>query len=402
MAAAGKGRKCIYCSRAVGRVRKGEHIIPEAIGGALTIKSVCSQCNNDFSPLDRELSSRSPISIVASQQIDAHLWQAWDVDHSDSDLLLEAYPDWNHELLTLYPQTVFDRSRPHVRGDYDELRNFGPEDFSRVFVKAMLQAYRRYEAGEKRWLHFERVDGEQLVQRGYRLPARIFSRMTIWELATRLRNKKPAAFVLRYLNTVDRRLALNTLDTWPPRRRHRSVQLERAIGSPLPVIAYVYDAAKVLRAIAKLAVNLISYCCPNSKIDHEGLRQVINVIKGEAPVTPQHLNANGFIWASDIEPIKAEGQSHSFHIVHGDGQWHVYSSFFGGRIGTFVRFPGPNGEEWTYADIVAPLRSKDWQVRTGKVLRPLKSHIEWKDFSKMVPTIPMLHTETKLIIERIT
>ena len=90
-------RSCIYCRGDVVRVRKGEHIVPEAVSGALTVKTVCGNCNNRFSQIDTELCSRSPLSIVASQQIDAHLWQVWDVDHSAAHLLLEARPDWSAE-----------------------------------------------------------------------------------------------------------------------------------------------------------------------------------------------------------------------------------------------------------------------------------------------------------------
>lgn len=389
---------CIYCGRDTRRVRQGEHIIPKAVGGALTIKNVCGACNNGFSRIDTELCSRSPLSIVASHQIDAHLWQVWDVDHSADHLLLEARPDWTAESLTQYPQIVFESSGPQLHGDYEEVSRFGRDNFERVFVRAMLRAFRRYEAGAKRWLHFERVERNQLIERGYRLPPRLFARTSIQELANRLARDKRASFVLRYQTEDDSRFALNALDTWSLRGTFRS--FEGGVGSELPVFGCHYDAGKVFRALTKLAINLLSHCCPNSPINCHELGAVVRVVTGEAPVSPQLLAANGFVHASDVEPIKADGKNHSFRLLHMDGDWRVYSSFFGGRIGSFVRFPGPNRESWSCADLVAPLRSNNWKMQSGRILRPLKVHIEWQDMARLVPTIKMLHSESKLIVER--
>ena len=50
--------KCIYCLGPVGKVKKGEHIIPHAIGGTLSLRTVCRKCNGSFSEMDRELCSR--------------------------------------------------------------------------------------------------------------------------------------------------------------------------------------------------------------------------------------------------------------------------------------------------------------------------------------------------------
>jgi HNH endonuclease len=86
-------RVCVYCGGAVHKVRKGEHIIPVALGGKRTIsdsckdRTVCNPCNNGpLSQLDTELCSRSPLSIVAARELDAFVWQTWDVDHGGSNV----------------------------------------------------------------------------------------------------------------------------------------------------------------------------------------------------------------------------------------------------------------------------------------------------------------------------
>ena len=75
---------CMYCGTPTGKGNRGEHIIPTALGGALSLndqgdKRVCAKCNNGvLSQIDRELCSRSYLSVVASQELASHLWQTWD------------------------------------------------------------------------------------------------------------------------------------------------------------------------------------------------------------------------------------------------------------------------------------------------------------------------------------
>ena len=119
MAASQSTKTCIYCGGEALKVRKGEHIIPKAIGGRRTIsdfckgRTVCNPCNNGpLSELDDELCRRSPLSVIASQEIGSHIWQVWDVDNQADNLLLEARPDWCAQSLAQYPQIVFERSSP--------------------------------------------------------------------------------------------------------------------------------------------------------------------------------------------------------------------------------------------------------------------------------------------------
>ncbi|MFC1597644.1 HNH endonuclease [Planctomycetota bacterium] len=391
---------CIYCGGKVRGVRKGEHIIPEAIGGGRAIKTVCGACNNEFSKIDTELCSRSPLSVVASQEIDAHIWQVWDVDHMAKNLLLEARPDWSAKSLAQYPQIVFEPSGPQIRGDYEEMLHFGRESFEKVLVKTMLRAFRHHEAGEKRWLHLERVEANPALSRGYRLPPRIFARRSICELAERLVRNERASFVLRYLSRAEKRFALNALDGWSPACSFERFNVR--IGSYLPALRLFCDATKTFRALAKIGINILSEYCPNTPVnrDADGFRDMIRVVKGEASVTPQAFRANGFVYATDIEPIKADDGGHSFRLVHMDEHWHIFSAFFGGRIGSFLRFRAPNHETWFQADIHAPLRSGKWTATTGKILQPLTVRIEWQNPARIMPSVEMLNVESELKVTR--
>ncbi len=395
-----KERICIYCGGCVRRVRKGkgEHIVPDAIGGALTLDAVCGNCNNEFSAIDTELCSRSPLSLVASKVIGAHAWQVWNVDPTASQLLVEGWPDWSVETIRVYPQIIFEQSRLRMYGDLDEMLRFGIREFEQVLVRSMLRAFQRSEAGCKKWLHVERVEKGQVVARGYRFPPRVFSRRSIKELADRLRRNARASFILRYQKDADRKLALSVLENWTPRRTFKS--LERGTGSLLPVFGTSYELGAVMRALAKIAVNLLAHCCPNTPLNFQTIPGVIRVITGVAPVSTALLSANGFVRARDIQSLAADANAHSFRLLHWNGEWWVYASFFGGQIGSFVSFPGPNKESWTCADIVAPLRSKDWIVRTSQIIQPLRVKIVWQDSDQMSPTIQTRYGHSELRVER--
>ncbi len=150
-----------------------------------------------------------------------------------------------------------------------------------------------------------------------------------------------------------------------------------------------------LRALAKIAVNAVSHYCPRSTVNQE----VIRVIRGLSPVSQQLLAANGFVNAADVLAISAGANAHSMRILHWNGEWCVWTCFFGGRLGTFVRFPGRNRENWSTADIVAPIGSSDWTVKKQKLTLPLRTQINWFKFERLVPSFPLLHSESRLNVE---
>ena len=91
-------------------------------------------------------------------------------------------------------------------------------------------------------------------------------------------------------------------------------------------------------------------------------------------------------YAEEVLAIKGAVNEHSFRLMYEDGFWNIFQSFFGVAIGAYVRLRGPNGEDWNYADIVAPVNSRDWRVSKSPIL-PLmnKVHIEWDDAKKIIP-----------------
>lgn len=277
-------RLCLYCGKPTKRGRKGEHIVPEAIGGALTLndvsaRAVCTTCNNGvLSQLDKELCSRSYLSMIASREMGAHLWQTWDVDHQSNNLLVEARPAWAADemlnSLVCYPQITFERTGPEVRGDSEEFRQFGQEDATKVLFQAARHCFRRYRAGEKGALNFERIR-TTVIHNGYRFAPRIFAPHSINEVA---RNIRKQSFVLRFGSEEDKRFALQSLLNLNVGRQLK--KWTHQPGSHYPTICFFFDIGDTIRALMKLGLNLIAAHCPNTPVNRESFAGAIRIIRG--------------------------------------------------------------------------------------------------------------------------
>lgn len=390
-------KTCIYCAGEVRNVRKGEHVIPACIGGTRTISQlcrgrfVCNKCNNGrLSQLDSELCLRSPLSIIAAREIGGFLWQSWDVDHSANNLLLEARPDFAGQAMVVFPQMIFEESGPELRGDSEEMQRFGHENFSRVFIRRMREAFHACHRGKKGRIHTKRIPDGLRWGESFRYPPRVFSRKPIDQFLEGM------SFDLHYAFSQDKRFALDQLRDWSAAKTFRRFDVQ--IGSKSPSIRCTYDLGMTWCALAKLSLNLVAAFCPNTPVDRTSFFPFVRAIMGETPVVPELLASNGFVHAADAQPMKVAG-AHAFRLLHVDGWWTVYSCFFGGSIAARMRFPGESREPWRYADITAPINSKDWTVAHGKILPLVRApRVEWLDPGQIIPSVGMVnvHWEARL------
>ncbi len=395
-------RKCIYCGREVTKERRGEHIVPAAIGGTLTLKekatkSVCGRCNNQvLSVLDKELCTRSHLSVIASQEIDSSLWQVWDIDHSARELLVEAKPKWEDgELRSLvgYPQMIFEADGPQIRGDADEMRRFGKDEVLNVMIRAVYSAFERYNAGKKRVFHLERVRTD-LSSRGYRLPPRVYSPHSIAKIAEDIKGQ---SFVFRYLTAADLRFALRGMSHLDIGNKKQFARSSFYLGSRVPSLAVYFDVGLTVRAMMKIAFNLLAAYCTNTNVNCDTFPDITRLILGGHPDS-NIVAGNGFVHAEDVEELARPG-CHCFRITSLENRWVVYMSFFGGRIGSTVSFPGSNREEWSTMTIVAPLHSKEWTATSSRLVLPLKVRIEWSKHEAIVPSLKLQYAQTRLLVE---
>jgi hypothetical protein len=356
-------RICIYCGEPALKVKRGEHIIPEAIGGSkkMTIKSVCATCNNEtLSGLDTELCSRSPLAQVAGLEKDRPFPQTWDVDESDDNLLLEARHDRDgsdsrYVIPYVFPQLIIRPTGIQFRADYDHLMEYGEDRFYRDFVARLQTALKRYQQGDKKAFRgaTEKPNAEMLKQ--YTYPPRFFVRGSIAEACDTEKNK---TIFLGYLENADRELALaelpNALTDGP------LTETRMATGSAAPPARTNYDGSKVWRALTKIAFNMLHHYCKRTTVDREHFPRAVAEILGERPLASDILRYSGFVWAHDVASLNAPPNTHACRFHHDGRLWHAVFSFYGGQIGAVTSFEGPCYETWKMLDVQAPVGSADW------------------------------------------
>ncbi len=398
-------RICLYCGGHAKRGKRGEHVIPEAIGGALTLndvpnRSVCHTCNNGvLSVLDDELCSRSYLSIIASRELGSAIWQAWDVDHSDDNLLMEAKPDWATDeafnSLVCYPQIIFEDTGPVARGDSEEFIEFGLEDAVYVLFKAARLCFQRHRQGDRGALT-QRLVRSSVTRGDYRLPPRLYSPHSINEIASEIQTRN---FVLRYDSPARKRRAMLALEKL--REYRSSATWAKSRGSFFPSVGCYFDIGLTLRALMKLGINLLAAICSRTPVDKHAFALPISFIRGKAErLTPALFKTNGFVHAEDVQRIAVPGNAHSFRVAHDGRFWYVLSSFFGGKIGALVQLAGPNHESWRSAHVVAPLKSKDWVISTSQYLPFFAPWtIAWHDSSLIIPSFKLYNSVSGITIE---
>jgi hypothetical protein len=231
---------------------------------------------------------------------------------------------------------------------------------------------------------FERVPVQ--IPKPHRLPPRVFASRRIIDFDSRMH------FQCRYLNTGDKRKVLSRLADWRSDQRFDSFETDR--GSLYPPFQISYDGKVLLRSLMKLGLNLLRFACKQTAVERSTFMEVIRLVLREVRVPNRLVLQCGFTYADDIQSLDCPPSSHKFRLLYDRGFWHIYFAFFSGAVGAFVRFPGPCREAWQTMDIVVPVRGRDWSMRESSILQPVRVRIEWKDLSRIVPSIPFVNVET--------
>ena len=382
-------------------MRKGEHVIPDAIGGVRTFKEVCARCNSGvLSSLDRELCSASPVAIIAGEVLGNGIGQTWDVDHHDGNVLLEAAPSWIERSMIVWPQIIVTNSGPEIRGDYEEMQQVGQEAFHRILVHHMRRAYYRWRTTRK-GLFFRQLQSANDMLKTYRYPPRIFAERRVLDFTDDM------TFVIGYEDNNDKRRALHTIDQWDSGKSFKRFEVQ--LGSHLPAVRRYWDLVKIVRALTKMGINLLHDTCDHTIVNRETFSKAIAFVLGEFEVQPSNamFRQSGFIRPADLDGLHRDDGGHFFRLVHDGGCWRLWSSLFGGRVCSTVRFPGPSYETWTTADIGTPLVSSDrdvsgeWRVSHYASLLPIRTHVEWTDPKRVIPSVEMLNTSQRIDVRAI-
>lgn len=398
-------RPCIYCGRPISKVKKGEHIFPNALGGVRTIKEVCSDCNNGkLSELDEHLVACSPVALVASEALGRGVGRTWDVDEASDRLLMEARPDWHSKSMTLWPQAILSRTGLVLRADFKELVDFGLESFPRLFFRKLKESYDLWNRGfnvKKKGLIFECLDDCNELHSPFSYPPRVFVRKSLPEMAA----TSGITFTVGYASLSHKRRiisALGSLDL------HQPFRVIRQLGSELPSLSRTWDHLKVLRALTKIGINILYDCCERTEVDYRHFPGAIGFVLGSKRPGKSLIDTSGFVSPKDLSDLHRQDGGHAAKLYYQTGIWTIEISFFGGRICAVVRIPGPSREEWQWCKVGTPLKSKErdvsseWLVTTGKLFVPRRYHINWNDPDVIIPGLELVNTRGQLKSVRVT
>ncbi len=320
---------CIYCGQPAIGNRKGEHIVPNALGGKETLKKeVCLGCNNNvLSQLDEELACKSPISMVAVQELDKRGDNVWDYN-SELDIALEAQLLPNIEASILWPQVVLLDKSPLFFFDMIEAKSSGLEEFCDRFQKNLKFAIESLSSTEKKKhrLLWRRI--RRLPLRGS-YPVRVFTRHRSNEIV------EGVTFECRYAGGIDRSSVLQTLKSWVP---NISTPHEDD-GVIDPEGGFSYRPRWVLRALVKTGINILAKQYGGSRVNATAFRDAVRFVRFDEGSGPSSDDC-GFVVHADVAAMGCSAKCHKFRLSY-DRNWSLHCAFFGGRVGATVVFPGP-------------------------------------------------------------
>lgn len=393
-------KSCIYCDGELRRVRKGEHIIPKALGSSKTIRCVCQECNNAFSILDQGLITCSPVHLIDYRLRMTRGGNWYDIDHDDDNLVIEGYPDSSQTTFTAWPQIIFCERGIQIRGDHEGFEQIGAERWQALFFKNLCATYERYKAGDNRAILFSPNPG--MSSRG-RYPPRVFAEKSISEFKTGMR------FRARYEERPQRKVILGELDKLTP--KSRLITMRTAMGSSAPGARMSGDAITTYRALTKIAINALAHCCERTQVDRYAFRDAVRLVQLRRLWTnpKRYLARCGFVRPAELRPLGCPKNAHVLHLCHFAGAqlWQMYFVFYGGDVGGRIEFPGPSQEAWKSATIIAPFcgKSKPWnRTLFQDIVAPEVEIVSWNDekfLRKVVPSVSSIIKESgELIIRR--
>jgi hypothetical protein len=376
-------------------------VVPKTLGGRIRLPKnvgICDRCNNGvLSQIDRELCNRSYLSVIASREIDESFWHAWDVDHRDGNVLVDARPRWQDGTLTsfiCYPQISFVQNGIHIRGDANEVFQFGFSEFQYVIFRAAKKLFQEYRYGRKRKIHFEKIP-LSLIEDENRFPPRLFFRKSVHEIAFEGAN----SCVLRFCHEEDKRLAFRELDRLDPDRPAKQ-NWSTNPSSRIPRFAIAFDIGEALRGMFKVGFNLLLHTCTSTDFRDQSFASIRQLILGDYQVTRDLFERNGFVHPKDLAFLSPSPGTHKFRLSYDYGSWTIYSAYFGGDVCSVVQFPGFNGESWRTADLEMKLDTGIIDIKKYTIALPTSwPTIEWANSAAICPSVELISFASKFQIE---
>jgi hypothetical protein len=350
-------KQCIYCGQDVHGVRKGEHVVPKALGTTVAIPRVCKKCNNnELSQLDKEFVSVPPLHIASCEELDIIGDNVWDYN-AQLDLAIEGRLVKNLSVVVQWPQVVLDEGQSIFCYDIQEVEKVGLqvcyEAFHRQLLKAVETVRRNDRRPKFRWCSIPNPP-----RRG-RFPPRVFTRHKCDDLHGDI------SFECRYHGSIDQDGVLSRLEVW-----HIDIDNTKELsmlGVNDPETATSYRPRWILRALVKIGINLLAYVMKDD-FRRDAFFDATQFVLRDIGSGPS-IDECGFLHKKITKLLGCPQNSHKFILQH-DRNWALDCSFFGGIVGATVSFPGQSWGNINRIEIVAPLGSSDWKVCKSQILIP--------------------------------
>jgi hypothetical protein len=158
-----------------------------------------------------------------------------------------------------------------------------------------------------------------------------------------------------------------------------------------------------MRALTKIAINLISDTCESTRVDSRTFPEAISFVLSGSNAHPSMFRDIGFVCPNEVAELHRNDAGHAFRIHFDRRTWTVYSSFFGGRVCSVVRMPGVSSEDWTSCDIStsipvasAPAATTKWEILKSSLLRPISVKAILSQPDKITPYLKLINSHTFL------
>lgn len=329
--------------------------MPHALGGNVTIRRVCTECNNNvLSQLDNEFVRASPLHIAASKELDTNGEDFWDYN-AQLDLAIEGRLVDGRRAVAQWPQLVLDGSHLIFCYDVDEMEKVGLQKCREMFHRRLLEAMQTVRRGDRRpklrWCSLPNPP-----RRG-RFPPRVFARHRCDDL------REGISLECRYHGEIDKDRIMEAIEHWEI--DVGDTQESRMEGVIDPEAATSYRPRWILRALVKIGVNLLAYVM-DDEFPQDGLDEAVQFVRYDRGGGPS-MRVCGFLEHEVTARLECPQNAHKFTLQHAKG-WALDCSFFGGSIGAAVEFPGPHWNKARRIDIIAPIGAGEWQVQRSQVL----------------------------------
>ena len=385
---------CIYCGGELIDVGKGEHVLPDAIGCTATMPCVCTGCNTGIlSKLVEVLVCRSHLSVVRFKWEREKLRLAWDIDHADGNLLLDAKPiDGTFSSFPIWPQMIVETDSVQFRADESDLKNQDARTCARIFSQHLRHALRTLQGGGRKKVYFPPQVSN--VPTGYRYPPRVFAERRIADFADGMK------FKCGYSQPGDNAEAIQRLEKeLGEEGPDFGENLDIRLGSNSPVMALSFSYSGLVRALTNLAINLLANHAGWEQVNYRTFPEAVRFVMNARLVERLHhrrLNRCGFVRPDDLAVLSCPPNAHKIRLVYNwwrwNSEWCAYSSFYGNEIAARCEFEGPRIADWSTLDVTAYLGSKDWEIVEYTDIMDVDCHVV-RDVNLVVPSLPPVINE---------